>query len=102
MTPLLLLVTYTAKTGMREHFLYDIQESAILDTIRGEDGCLAYDYFLAAEDADRLLLVEKWASPKQQQTHMDQLHMKALGEIKERWIARTHVERIYFEEGDQK
>lgn len=102
MSPLLLLVTYTAKPGMREDFLREIQESGILSTIRGEDGCLAYDYFLVAEDAECLLLVEKWASPKQQQTHMDQPHMKTLGEIKERWIAQTHVERIYFEEGDQK
>lgn len=102
MKPLLLLVTYTAKPGMREHFLSEIKESRILNMIRGENGCLAYDYFLAAEDADRLLLVEKWASQAQQQTHMDQPHMKNLAAIKERWIAQTHVERIYFEEGDQK
>ena len=102
MKRLLLLVTYTAKPGMREHFLREVEESKILETIREEDGCLAYGYFPAWEDKDCLLLVEKWASSQQQQTHLAQPHMKDLAAIKERWIARTHVERIYFEEGDQK
>lgn len=102
MQPLLLLVTYTAKPGMRKQFLSEIRESAILETIRREDGCLAYDYFLAAEDEDCLLLVEKWATGEQQQTHMAQPHMKALAEIKDRWIAGTSVERIDLEKGAQK
>lgn len=101
MKPLLLLVTYTAKPGMREQFLSEIKECAILETIRREAGCLTYDYFLAAEDENRLLLVEKWTSQEQQQIHMAQPHMKQLAEVKDRWIAQTNVERIYLKEGDQ-
>lgn len=101
MKPLLLLVAYTAKPGKREQFLSEMKECAILETIRREAGCLAYDYFLAAEDDNCLLLVEKWASQEQQQIHMAQPHMKRLAEIKKRWIVQTSVERIYLKEGDQ-
>lgn len=101
MKPLLLLVTYIAKPGMREQFLGEIKKCAILETIRREAGCLAYDYFLAAEDENCLLLVEKWASQEQQQLHMAQPHMKRVAEYKQRWIAQTSVERIYLKEGDQ-
>ena len=72
-----------------------------METIRREEGCLAYDYFLAAEDGDCLLLVEKWATGEQQQTHMAQPHMKTLAEIKGRWIAQTSIERIDLEEEKQ-
>lgn len=102
MKPLLLLVTYTAKPGMRENFLREIAESGILETIRREDGCLSYAYFLAAEDQDCLLLAEKWASPEQQQVHMAQPHMKRLAEIKDRWIGQTSIQRIDLEGGDAK
>lgn len=101
MKPVLLLVTYTAKPGMRENFLQEVEENRILEAIRGEDGCISYDYFLAAEDGDCLLLVEKWATGEQQQTHMAQPHMKTLAEIKGRWIAQTSIERIDLEEEKQ-
>ena len=102
MKPVLLLVTYTAKPGMRESFLREVGENKILEAIRGEDGCLGYDYFLAAEDKDRLLLVEKWETGEKQQAHMAQPHMKTLAEIKGRWIAQTSIERIDLEEGEEK
>lgn len=101
MKPVLLLVTYTAKPGMRENFLQEVEENRILEAIRGEDGCISYDYFLAAEDGDCLLLVEKWATGEQQKTHMAQPHMKTLAEIKGRWIAQTSIERIDLEEEKQ-
>lgn len=94
MKSLLLLVTYTAKPGMRAEFLREIRESGVLETIRREEGCLAYDYFLAAEDGDRVLLVERWTSREAQRAHMAQPHMKTLMAIKDRWIAHTGAEAI--------
>ena len=102
MRSLILLVTYTAKPGMRSNFLREVAESKILETIRRESGCLAYEYFLPAEDGERILLVEKWVTEQQQMAHMEQPHMGLLTDIKNRWIDQTSIERIYLEEGDQK
>ena len=97
MKSVLLLVTYTAKPGMREIFLRDVRDSGVLSAIRNEAGCLRYDYFLDAEDSDRILLVEKWESAEHQQIHQTQPHMKHLLEIKSLSIASTSVEQLTIE-----
>lgn len=94
MNSILLLVTYTAKPGMRAEFLRDVQDSGILPTIRSEAGCLRYAYFLDADNPDRILLLEQWQSAEHQQVHLTQPHMKRLLEIKTRCIAETSVEKI--------
>ena len=55
MKPLRLLVTYTAKSGQRDAFLRAVLQSGVPETIRQEDGCLRYDYFLSAERPDEIL-----------------------------------------------
>ena len=100
MKALLLLVTYTAKPGMRETFLQDVKDSGLLSVIRKETGCLQYEYYLDADREERILLVEKWASLDLQQLHQAQPHMKQLMEIKNRSIAETRVERMTVEGDD--
>ena len=89
----LLLVTYHTKPSMREAFLRDITASGILDTIRAEEGCVRYDYFLSAADPDRILLVEEWASEAMQQKHMQTPHMARRAQIKNQYVDNTTVEK---------
>ena len=56
--------------------------------------CLEYAYYAAVADAEKILLVEKWASEGQQQTHLRQPHMQQLKRWKEQYIAETAVEKI--------
>ena len=86
---LFLNVTYTMKPGMREVFLKEVQ--GILDTVRREDGCLAYAYYLPVEEDDTLLLVERWRDQAAQQVHLAAPHMAALGKLKERCVVRTQI-----------
>ena len=89
----LLFVTYHTRPSLREAFLSDITTSGILDTIRAEEGCIRYDYFLSAADPDQILLVEEWASEAMQQTHMQTPHMAKLAQIKEKYVDDTTVEK---------
>ena len=90
---LLLLVKYTAKPGGGEKFVREITASGILNTVRAEDGCEGYDYYFSAEKPDTVLLVEKWASAKQQEAHLQTAHMAELMKIKEKYILNTAVEK---------
>ncbi len=90
---LLLLVKYTAKPGGGEKFVREITDSGILNTVRAEDGCEGYDYYFSAESPDAVMLVEKWASAKQQEAHLQTAHMAELMKIKERYISGTSVEK---------
>lgn len=90
---LLLLVKYTAKPDGGEKFVREITASGILNTVRAEDGCEGYDYYFSAENPDTVLLVEKWASPEQQEAHLQSAHMAELMRIKEKYILNTAVEK---------
>lgn len=93
MSELTLLVTYTAKPGMRETFLRALAARGIPDMIRAEAGCLQYDYYLSIERADEILLLERWTSPRAQTAHLGQPHMAALREIKEQYVEKTALRK---------
>ena len=70
---MILLVTYTAKPHCREAFLRAVQENSLQEIVRQEDGCLEYAYYAAVADAEKILLVEKWASEDTGRTHLRRL-----------------------------
>lgn len=77
----------------RRKIVREITASGILNTVRAEDGCEGYDYYFSAESPDTVLLVEKWASAKQQEAHLQTAHMAELMKIKEKYISGTSVEK---------
>ena len=92
MKPLMLLVTYTARPGQREAFLNEVAAAGLQSKIQQEDGCLRYDYFRSVQDADQLLLVEKWTDREAQKVHMTQPHMAQVADIKARFAVDTKLE----------
>ena len=90
---LLILVTYHAKPGRGREFLREIEKHGLRETILKEDGCLRYDYYLASDTDDTVLLVEQWQTPAHQSAHMAQAHMKTLLELKNREILSTDVQK---------
>ena len=90
-----ILVIYNAKKeGDREAFVKELSEKGVLDAIRSEDGCIAYDYYYSNEDKKILALYEKWESPEHQKVHMTQPHMKTAMEIKSKYIESVQLKKI--------
>mgnify|MGYP005787415049 CR=1 FL=1 len=83
-------VMYIMKPGMRDQFLAEV--AAVQQTVRREAGCVQYDYFLSADDPDKLLLVEKWTSAEAQKVHSTQPHMDLIAAAKDRCVARSELE----------
>lgn len=98
MEELILYVKYHAKPGCRESFARQVVEEGILTLIREEKGCLAYDYYFSAQDADELLLIERWESAAHQRVHMEQPHMARLKAIKEQFVDSTAVGKVRLED----
>ena len=78
-------VTYRAKPGCRQAFLDALSAADIRDAVLSEAGCVQYDYYLSANRADEVLLVERW----EQKLHLTQPHMVKVREIKERLVDET-------------
>lgn len=94
MEELTLLVTYRTAAGRARDFVCAVEESGVLDTVRGEQGCRAYGYFLSADRSDEVLLVERWESRASQLRHLEQTHMGALAKIKDAYVVETWVEAL--------
>ncbi len=90
-----ILVIYKAKNeGDREAFVKELTDTGVLDAIRNEDGCHAYDYYFSNEDDKTLVLYERWESTEHQKIHMTQPHMKAAMEIKSKYIDTVQLKKI--------
>lgn len=89
---MLLLVHYQTKPGARDAFLRGA--APLSETIRREDGCISYEYYLDAVCPDGILLVEEWQTPEHQQRHMTMPHMTELKRLKEQFVCATTVQRI--------
>ena len=83
----MIYVKFVCVPAMREAFLQKMKDSGILAAIRAEDGCLLYEYYVSDENADEILLIEKWTSKEHQQVHMTQPHMARLREFQDDYIA---------------
>ena len=88
-------VIYTLKPGKRDEFLAEIVSSGAQEAVRKEVGCIQYDYFLSAEDPNKVLLLEKWTDREAQKVHMTQPHMAVYGEIKGRCATDNTVLEFY-------
>ena len=78
----------------REAFIQKVKDTGILDSIRKENGCIKYDYYLSEKDANELLLIEQWESKEHQQIHLTQPHMAKLREFKDDYITNTVLGEI--------
>lgn len=91
---IVLNVTYKCKPDMRDEFLEMIMSEGIDDACRAEDGNIKYDYYLALNDSDELLLVEKWRDAEALALHSKQPHFARLGELKKEFVNDTIIEKF--------
>ncbi len=90
-------VKYQCHPQKREAFIQKVTETGILAAIRGENGCVKYDYYLSEKDPDELLVVEQWETKAHQQVHIDQPHMAQMRGFKDDYIASTVIGEIAFQ-----
>ena len=86
---IVLNVTYKCKAGMREK----IVSEGIDVACRAEAGNIKYDYYMSADKADEMLLVEKWRDADAVTSHGQEAHFKRLGEIKDEFVEETIIEK---------
>ena len=61
---------------------------------RAEKGCIAYDFYICTDNADRLVFVETWADQAAHDFHMEQDHTKTFIAYHEQFHERLTFETI--------
>ena len=64
-----LVVTFTAQPGKGGDFAAAL--APVIKEVQQEKGCEQYELFRGAEDADKLVLLERWTTPEDLDAHME-------------------------------
>lgn len=91
---IILNVEYTMKPGRREAFVQAVKDTGILAKIRGEAGCVRYEYFAATDEPTKLLLLEEWADQAALDSHQREEHMEELKILKPNYVTQTVLRRL--------
>lgn len=87
-------VYYTGTPEAILAFVEDIRREGLQETVRAEDGCLQYDYFLSCQEEGALLLVEHWRDAAALEKHSAQPHMEQIKHLKASRGLETRIERF--------
>lgn len=90
---LTMIVYYRCKDGQRDAFMAEIKNGKIAENSRVEPGNKQYDYFIPVDDANTVLLLEKWESEEAQKIHTATENFKRLGEIKAKYVESVEIEK---------
>lgn len=90
----MIYVKFECLPQKREEFIRRVKTEGVLEAIRGEDGCIRYDYYLSEKDPNELLLLEQWETKQHQQIHLTQPHMAQLRSFKDDYITNTVLGEI--------
>lgn len=93
MDRIILHVRYTCCPGKAAAFVDALKDSGLQAAVRGEDGCLQYDYHLSCEAADTVVLIEGWRDAAALAVHQKQPRMSEIQRLKEPYVVSTSVER---------
>lgn len=91
---IVLNVTYKCKPGKREAFLGAIKSEGLDASCRAEAGNRKYDYYMAADAPDEMVLLEKWVDADALAIHYKEPHFLRIGELKNEYVEETVIEKF--------
>ncbi len=88
---------YTGQNGNARKFVEEMTARGIVDAVRTEEGNERYEYFFPMEDAETVLLIDRWKDQEALDIHHKSEMMKQIAELRDKYKLRLRVER-YVEE----
>ncbi len=88
---------YTGQNGNARKFVEEMTARGIVDAVRAEEGNERYEYFFPMEDAETVLLIDRWKDQEALDIHHKSEMMKQIAELRDKYKLHLRVER-YVEE----
>lgn len=88
---------YTGQNGNARKFAEEMTARGIVDAVRAEEGNERYEYFFPMEDAETVLLIDRWKNQEALDIHHKSEMMKQIAELRDKYKLHLRVER-YVEE----
>ena len=91
-------IYYTGEGGNAKKFAEEMIDSGIVQDIRAEEGNLQYEYFLPMEDAETVLLIDRWKNQEALDKHHATEMMQKIISLREKYDLHMRVERYVTDE----
>ena len=90
---LIVNIYYTGKNGSAKHFTEEMIKSGIVDRVRAEEGNERYEYFFPMDDAETVMLIDKWRDQAALDAHHKTPMMKEIATLREKYNLHMRVEK---------
>ena len=87
-------IYYTGVNGCAKRFAQEMMSEGIVKEIRAESGNRQYEYFFPAEDAETVLLIDRWESQESLDRHHASALMEKIAALREKYSLHMRVERF--------
>ena len=84
---------YTGQNGNARKFAEEMTSRGIVDAIRAEAGNERYEYFFPMEDAETVLLIDRWSNQEALDFHHKSPMMAQIANLREKYQLKLRVER---------
>lgn len=84
---------YTGKNGNARKFAEEMVARGIVDEVRAEEGNERYEYFFPMDDAETVLLIDRWRDQEALDIHHKSEMMKKIAALRDKYELRLRVER---------
>jgi len=84
---------YTGTNGSARKFAEEMTESGIVEAVRAEEGNERYEYFFPMDDAETVLLIDRWRDQAALDFHHKSPIMAQIAALREKYRLHLQVER---------
>lgn len=89
---------YTGADGNARKFAEEMESSGTADLIRQENGNERYEYFLAMDDPETVLLIDIWTNQEAIDRHHASTMMQKIVQLREKYDLHMRAERYVADE----
>ena len=84
---------YTGTNGSARKFAEEMTESGIVEAVRAEEGNERYEYFFPMDDAETVLLIDRWRDQAALDFHHKSPMMEQIAALRDKYRLHLRVER---------
>lgn len=86
-------IYYTGKNGSARAFAREMEESGLAQLVRAQPGNESYRYFFPADDAETVLLIDRWRDQQALDEHHKSPMMEQIAKLRTKYALHMKVEQ---------
>lgn len=87
-------IYYTGENGSARKFAEEMVSSGVVERVRNEKGNLKYEYFFPMDDAETVLLIDRWENQEALDRHHKSEMMQEIAILREKYHLHMKVEQF--------